>query len=208
MVSESSGRNESERRNGLETGAPEAEPSRLEHCLDEAQHSAIRYPLGHQREKFFVIDGPEKISEVRIHDPLRPALDFFPDLAQCILCRSPSPINALVRICAGGDQRWSSLPRQLARNRATGQMPANSPKARFWQIGIPVWSPLSIDGYSSSGESGSGSSAGHSEEESVREGGRESGAALASASLYWLNLYSKRNSCFTRGIEESMTWPR
>ena len=24
-------------------------------------------------------------------------------------------VNALVRICAGGDQRWSSLPRQLAR---------------------------------------------------------------------------------------------
>src|SRR5467141_1736253 len=67
--------------------------SRLEHCLDEAQHSAIRYPLGHQREKFFVIDGPEKVSEVRIHDPLRPTLDLFPDLAQCILCRSPSPIS-------------------------------------------------------------------------------------------------------------------
>jgi hypothetical protein len=30
MVGESSGRNESERRNGLETGAPEAEPSFLE----------------------------------------------------------------------------------------------------------------------------------------------------------------------------------
>jgi site-specific DNA recombinase len=60
--------------------------SRLEHCLDEAQHSAIRYPLGYQREKFFVIYGPEKVSEVRIYDPLRPALNLFPDLAQCILC--------------------------------------------------------------------------------------------------------------------------
>src|SRR6266481_109762 len=67
--------------------------SRLEHCLDEAQHSAIRYPLGYQREKFFVIDGPEKVSEVRIYDPLRPALNLFPDLAQCILCRPPSPIS-------------------------------------------------------------------------------------------------------------------
>ena len=27
-------------------------------------------------------------------------------------------VNALVRICAGGDQRWSSLPRQLCRRRA------------------------------------------------------------------------------------------
>jgi len=55
--------------------------SRLEHCLDEAQHSAIRYPLSYQREEFFVIDGPEKISEVRIYDPLRPALNLLPNLA-------------------------------------------------------------------------------------------------------------------------------
>src|SRR5229473_2735087 len=29
-------------------------------------------------------------------------------------------VDALVRICAGGDQRWSSLPRQLARNGVLG----------------------------------------------------------------------------------------
>src|SRR5205807_8325671 len=46
-----------------------------------------------QREKFFVINGPEKVSEVRIHDPLRPALNLLPDLAECILCRPPSPIS-------------------------------------------------------------------------------------------------------------------
>ena len=40
-------------------------------------------------------------------------------LSRCPLRRYPSPVravcvNALVRICAGGDQRWSSLPRHLA----------------------------------------------------------------------------------------------
>jgi site-specific DNA recombinase len=36
---------------------------RLEHRLDEAKHSAVRYPLGYQREKFFMIHGPEKVSD-------------------------------------------------------------------------------------------------------------------------------------------------
>jgi site-specific DNA recombinase len=67
--------------------------SRLEHRLDEAKHSAIRYPLGYQREEFLLVHGPEKISEIRIHDPLRPALDLFPHFAQRILRRSPSPIS-------------------------------------------------------------------------------------------------------------------
>ena len=40
-------------------------------------------------------------------------------LSRCPLRRYPSPVRAvcakaLVRICAGGDQRWSSLPRHLA----------------------------------------------------------------------------------------------
>jgi hypothetical protein len=72
---------------------PFAVASRLEHRLDEAEHAAIRYPLGYQREKLLVIHGPEKVSEVRIHDPLRPALNLFPHFAQRILRRSPSPIS-------------------------------------------------------------------------------------------------------------------
>src|SRR5580692_272161 len=67
--------------------------SRLEHRLDEAKHSAIRYLLGYQREEFLMIHRPEKVSEICIHNPLRPALDFFPDLARCVLRRSPSPIS-------------------------------------------------------------------------------------------------------------------
>src|SRR4029077_11797831 len=39
-------------------------------------------------------------------------------------------VNAPVRICAGGDQQWSSLPRQLPLNRiAPG-------KRRYWKVGI------------------------------------------------------------------------
>ena len=66
--------------------------SRFEHRLDKAKHSAICYSLGDQREKFFVIHRPEKISEICVHDPLRPALNLLPNLAQRVLRRSPSPI--------------------------------------------------------------------------------------------------------------------
>jgi len=60
---------------------PFAVASRLEHRLDEAKHSTIRYPLGYQREKLLVIHGPEKVSEVRVHDPLRPAFNLSPYFA-------------------------------------------------------------------------------------------------------------------------------
>src|SRR5271155_3336219 len=55
--------------------------------------TAIRYLLGHQREEFLVIHGPEKVSEIRIDNPLRPALYLFPHFAQSVLRRSPSPIS-------------------------------------------------------------------------------------------------------------------
>src|SRR5262249_31786156 len=56
---------------------------------------ALDRPLlvGDQREKFFMIHGPEKVSEIRVHDPLRPALNLFPNLAPRLLRRSPSPIS-------------------------------------------------------------------------------------------------------------------
>jgi len=60
---------------------PFAVASRFEHRSNEAKHAAVGYSLSHQREKFLVVCGPEKVSEIRIHDPLRPTLDFFPKLA-------------------------------------------------------------------------------------------------------------------------------
>ena len=65
----------------------------LEHRPNQAQHPAIRYSLGYQREKFLMIHGPEKVSQIRIHDPLPSALDLLPNLAHGILRRSPSPIS-------------------------------------------------------------------------------------------------------------------
>src|SRR6516225_11706816 len=70
---------------------PLAVASGPEHGPNQAQYSAVRYALGHEREEFFVIDGPEEISEVRVYDPLRPALHLLPHLAQGVLRRSPSP---------------------------------------------------------------------------------------------------------------------
>jgi site-specific DNA recombinase len=72
---------------------PFAIASSLEHRLDQEKHSAIRYSLGHQREELLVIHRSEKVSEISVHDPFRSALNLFPDLAQCILRRSPSPIS-------------------------------------------------------------------------------------------------------------------
>src|SRR6476620_7385041 len=72
---------------------PFAVASCLEHRLDKAKHSAVRHSLGYEGEKLLMIDRPEKISEICIHDPLRPVLYLFPDLAQCVLRRSPSPIS-------------------------------------------------------------------------------------------------------------------
>src|SRR6516164_9307493 len=72
---------------------PWAVASRLEHGPNQAQHPAIRYSRGHQREQFLVIHGPEKVSEIRIYDPLRPALYLLPHFAQGVLRRSPSPIS-------------------------------------------------------------------------------------------------------------------
>ena len=52
---------------------PFAVASGLEHGLNEAKHSAIRYALGDEREKLFVTDRPEEISEISIR--LRSKLD-------------------------------------------------------------------------------------------------------------------------------------
>src|SRR6266581_1254911 len=49
---------------------PFAVASRFEHRLDEAQHSAVSYSLSYQREEFFMVRGPEEVSEIRIDDPL------------------------------------------------------------------------------------------------------------------------------------------
>jgi site-specific DNA recombinase len=56
--------------------------SRFERRLDQAQHAAVGYSSGYKREEFFVVRGPEEVSEIRIHDPLGPALYLFPHFAQ------------------------------------------------------------------------------------------------------------------------------
>jgi hypothetical protein len=63
-----------------------------EHRLNQAQHAAVGYALGHQREQFLMVDRPEKVFQIGIHDPLPPALNLLPDLAHRILGRAPSPI--------------------------------------------------------------------------------------------------------------------
>jgi hypothetical protein len=44
--------------------------SRLEHRLYQAQHPAVGYSLGHQREQFLLFNRPEKVLQIGVHDPL------------------------------------------------------------------------------------------------------------------------------------------
>src|SRR5215472_565617 len=73
--------------------SPIAVASRLQHRLNQAQHPAVRYPLGHQREQLRVIHGPEKVFKVCVHDPLPAACDLLPNFAHGVLRRSPSSIS-------------------------------------------------------------------------------------------------------------------
>jgi hypothetical protein len=69
--------------------------------VKEEPTGAIRHSLGDQREEFLVFHGPEKISEIRIDDPLGPALYLYSTLC----ARRPSAtalvdtIRTLPRCC-------------------------------------------------------------------------------------------------------------
>jgi hypothetical protein len=111
---------------------PFAVTSCLEHRLNEAKHSAIRYALGDQREQFLVINRPEKISEIRVHDPFRPTLDLIPHLAQCVLRRSPSPISKASIIEYRFEDRLQPIEqRLLAHAIIDGRYAQHSILARF-----------------------------------------------------------------------------
>src|SRR6202035_418118 len=61
--------------------------------------------------------------------PVDSSTPRFASLSPCSLRRHSSSVravcvNALARICAGGDQRWSSLPRQLPACKAEQYPPA------------------------------------------------------------------------------------
>src|SRR5216684_2688191 len=58
-----------------------------QHLLNQRQHSTIGHTLGYQGHKFFMINGPEVVLQVRIHDPLSARFDLAPNLAQRILGR-------------------------------------------------------------------------------------------------------------------------
>src|ERR1700682_6011421 len=63
-----------------------------------------------------VVDGKDALGTSY---PSPESVDSSASLSRCTLLRHSSfvravCVDALVRICAGGDQRWSSLPRQLS----------------------------------------------------------------------------------------------
>src|SRR6516225_9200649 len=58
--------------------------ARLQHLLNELQHSAVGNLLSDQGQEFFVIYESEEVLEIRINDPLVSGLYFAPNLGQRI----------------------------------------------------------------------------------------------------------------------------
>src|SRR4051794_18412333 len=92
---------------------PSAIASGLQHCLNEAQHSAIGYSLGYEREKFRLIHRPEEILQICVHNPLPPTRHLFPNFAQGILCRPPSPISEVGFVEHRLEDRFQPIEQRL-----------------------------------------------------------------------------------------------
>src|SRR6202042_537655 len=85
----------------------------LEHRPNQAQHPTIRYSLSNENKKFLMIDRPKKVFEVRVHDPLPPALNLLPHFAHGIMRRSPSPISEVGFIEHRLEDRFQPIEQRL-----------------------------------------------------------------------------------------------
>ncbi len=65
--------------------------TRPEPFANQAQYPRINDPVPDKLHQPFVVDGIEKVSQIRIHNPPRANLDSSPNFAQGVLGRSPSP---------------------------------------------------------------------------------------------------------------------
>ena len=86
-------------------GAPAARAdaqNRLQHLLNELQHSAVGDLLSDEGQELFVIYGSKKVFEIRIDDPLTSGLHFTPDLGQGIGCLATLTIP---KAATGGAER-------------------------------------------------------------------------------------------------------
>ena len=66
--------------------------TRPELFANQAQYPRINDPVPDKLHQPFMVDGIERVSQIRIHDPLRTNLDSSPHFARGVLSRSPSPI--------------------------------------------------------------------------------------------------------------------
>src|SRR5262249_25413841 len=72
--------------------------ARLQHLLNELQHSAVGNLLSDQGQEFFVIYGSEEVFQIRIDDPLVSGLHFAPNLGQGIGGLATFTISEAARI--------------------------------------------------------------------------------------------------------------
>src|SRR6201987_1509756 len=71
----------------------------LQHLLNQLQHSAISDPLSDKGQELFMIHRPEKVFQIRVHDPLVSALHYFtPNLGQGIRGLATFAISKTARI--------------------------------------------------------------------------------------------------------------
>src|ERR1700722_14259671 len=93
-----------------------------------------------------MIHRPEKILQVRVHDPLPTALNLLPDFAHGILCRSPSPISEVGFIEHRFEDRFQPIEQRLLAHPVINRRDSQRAKlARFPPSGLVPAAPAEAD---------------------------------------------------------------
>src|SRR5262245_52130806 len=106
-----------------------------QHSLDERQHATIRHALRDPGQKFVVVDGPEVVLQIRVHDPLRARFDLLPYLAQRIFGRPTRSVAKAAVVKERLEDRLTPVEqRLLAHTVDDGRSAEWTPFARFARL--------------------------------------------------------------------------
>ena len=112
--------------------------ARLQHQLNELQHSAVGNLLSDQGPEFFVIYGSEKVFEIRIDDPLVSSLHFAPNLGQGTGGLATFTIPKAARIKDLLKDRLQAIDQRLLTHpvvdRGYAQWPCLAGGSPFWDL--------------------------------------------------------------------------
>src|SRR5262245_59596876 len=103
-----------------------------QHPLDERQHATVRHPLRHQGHELVVVDRPEVVLQIRVHDPLRARFDLSPHLAQRILGRPARSVAKAAVVKERLEDRLKPIEQRLLAHTVDDRRNAQwTPLARF-----------------------------------------------------------------------------